>query len=473
MTLEDKYNEMTTKPVKVLVCKMAVPTIIAMVTTALYNVVDAAFIGHLNTQGTEGTAGVGISFAYMTFIQALGFFFGHGSGNHISRALGAKDVSSASVMVTVGFVTPFLLGTVAALCFLPNLSWLSRLLGAPESVVTQTNDYLRYIVLATPFMMSALTLNNQLRLQGNAHFGMVGIVSGAILNIALDPLFIFTFDMGVSGASLATAISQVFAWGLLLYGTFKPESVHIDIVGSWKWIVGSSRGQSLLTTRYKLLTIYYEIFRGGLPSFFRQVFNCAAAISLNYCACRYAAPGQDASAVAAFAVVTRIMMFAFSVVLGFSQGFQPVCGYNYGAKLYGRVRASWLFASCVGTAFLLIISLVGILFAPQIVALFRSEDPALIEIGAETLRWQCAAFPLVALFTTTGMLFQNIRMTGPATLLSICRNGLFFLPALLMLPLWLGLQGVQMAQAVADALTFLLCIPYAVWINRKLKNDMQ
>ena len=447
---------MTTKPVKVLVCKMAVPTIIAMVTTALYNVVDAAFIGHLNTQGTEGTAGVGISFAYMTFIQALGFFFGHGSGNHISRALGAKDVSSASVMATVGFVTPFLLGTVAALCFLPNLSWLSRLLGAPESVVTQTNDYLRYIVLATPFMMSALTLNNQLRLQGNAHFGMVGIVSGAILNIALDPLFIFTFDMGVSGASLATAISQVFAWGLLLYGTFKPESVHIrlrDFKPSWK--------------------VYYEIFRGGLPSFFRQVFNCAAAISLNYCACRYAAPGEDASAVAAFAVVTRIMMFAFSVVLGFSQGFQPVCGYNYGAKLYGRVRASWLFASCVGTAFLLIISLVGILFAPQIVALFRSEDPALIEIGAETLRWQCAAFPLVALFTTTGMLFQNIRMTGPATLLSICRNGLFFLPALLMLPLWLGLQGVQMAQAVADVLTFLLCIPYAVWINRKLKNDMQ
>ena len=447
---------MTTKPVKVLVCKMAVPTIIAMVTTALYNVVDAAFIGHLNTQGTEGTAGVGISFAYMTFIQALGFFFGHGSGNHISRALGAKDVSSASVMATVGFVTPFLLGTMAALCFLPNLSWLSRLLGAPESVVTQTNDYLRYIVLATPFMMSALTLNNQLRLQGNAHFGMVGIVSGAILNIALDPLFIFTFDMGVSGASLATAISQVFAWGLLLYGTFKPESVHIrlrDFKPSWK--------------------VYYEIFRGGLPSFFRQVFNCAAAISLNYCACRYAAPGQDASAVAAFAVVTRIMMFAFSVVLGFSQGFQPVCGYNYGAKLYGRVRASWLFASCVGTAFLLIISLVGILFAPQIVALFRSEDPALIEIGAETLRWQCAAFPLVALFTTTGMLFQNIRMTGPATLLSICRNGLFFLPALLMLPLWLGLQGVQMAQAVADVLTFLLCIPYAVWINRKLKNDMQ
>ena len=454
MTLEDKYNEMTTKPVKGLVCKMAVPTIIAMVTTAFYNVVDAAFIGRLST---EGTAGIGISFAYMTFIQALGFYFGHGSGNHISRALGAKDVSSASVVATVGFITPFLLGTVAALCCLPNLSWLSRILGAPEGVVPYANDYLLYIVVATPFMMSALTLNNQLRLQGNAQFGMVGIVSGAILNIALDPLFIFTFDMGVSGASLATAISQFFAWCLLLYGMFRPESVHIklrDFKPSFK--------------------VYYEIFRGGLPSLFRQVFNCAAAVSLNYCAKIYAdGPAQEASAVAAFAVVTRIMMFAFSVVLGFSQGFQPVCGFNYGAKLYGRVRESWLFATCVGTAFLLAISAVGILFAPEIVALFRAEDPVLIEIGAVTLRWQCAAFPLVALFTTTGMLFQNIRMTGPATLLSVCRNGLFFLPALLLLPLWLGLQGVQMAQAVADVLTFLLCIPYAVWINRKLNNEMR
>lgn len=451
--LEQRYNEMTQRPVKRLVCQMAVPTIIAMVTTALYNVVDAAFIGRLST---EGTAGIGISFAYMTFIQALGFFFGHGSGNHISRALGAKNVSSASVMATVGFITPFLLGTVAALCCLPNLSWLSRLLGAPDAVVPYANDYLRYIVVATPFMMSALTLNNQLRLQGNARFGMVGIVSGAILNIALDPLLIFTFDMGVSGASLATAISQVFAWGLLLYGTFRPESVHIrfrDFKPSWK--------------------VYYEIFRGGLPSLFRQVFNCAAAVSLNYCAALYAAPGQEASAVAAFAVVTRIMMFAFSVVLGFSQGFQPVCGYNYGAKLYGRVRESWLFASCVGTAFLLVISSVGLIFAPQIVALFRAEDPVLIEIGAVTLRWQCAAFPLVALFTTTGMLFQNIRMTGPATLLSVCRNGLFFLPALLLLPMWLGMTGVQMAQCIADAMTFLLCIPYVVWINRKLKNDMR
>jgi putative MATE family efflux protein len=444
---------MTQRPVKLLVCQMAVPTIIAMVTTALYNVVDAAFIGRLST---EGTAAIGVSFAYMTFIQALGFFFGHGSGNYISRALGAKNTSSASVVASVGFITPFIIGTLAAIVCLPNLSALSALLGAPAEVVPYANDYLRYIVVATPFMMSALTLNNQLRLQGNARFGMIGIVSGAILNIALDPLFIFALDMGVSGASLATAVSQLFAWVLLLCGTFKPESLHIrlrDFKPSWR--------------------VYYEIFRGGLPSLFRQVFNCAAAVSLNYCAALYAAPGQEASAVAAFAVVTRIMMFAFSVVLGFCQGFQPVCGYNYGARKYDRVRESWLFASSVATSFLLVISAVGIIFAPQIVTLFRAEDPVLIEIGAVTLRWQCAAFPLVGLFTATGMLFQNIRMTFPATLLSVCRNGLFFLPALLLLPIWLDMRGVQMAQAVADLLTFVLAVPYAVWINRKLKNDMK
>ncbi len=451
MTLEDKYVEMTTKPVRVLVCKLAVPTIVAMVTTALYNVVDAAFIGRLST---GGTAGIGISFGYMTFIQALGFFFGHGSGNYISRALGAKDAGSASVVASVGVITPLILGLLAAVICLPNLSGLSRLLGATPDVVPYANDYLRYIVAATPFMMAALTLNNQLRLQGNARFAMIGIVSGAVLNIGLDPLFIFTLGMGVKGASLATAVSQLFAFCLLLAGTFRPESVHIT-----------------LRDFKPSLRVYYEIFRGGLPSLFRQLFNCAAAVSLNYCAALYAPAGQEASAVAAFAVVTRVMMFAFSVVLGFCQGFQPVCGFNYGAKLYGRVRESYLFALTVSTAFLTVISALGFVFAPQVVALFRAEDPELIAIGAVTLRWQCAAFPLVALSTSTNMLFQNIRMTFPATLLSIGRNGIFFLPALILLPLWFGLLGVQMAQAVADMFTFMLSLPDAVWIARKLKTE--
>ena len=449
--LDEKYREMVQTPVPRLVLRLAIPSMVSMVVTALYNVVDAAFIGRLST---EATAGIGIAFAYMTFIQAIGFFFGHGSGNHISRALGARQYDDAETMAAVGFFSPLLLGVVAAMIGLPLLPRLSALLGAPPDVVPYACDYLRYILIASPFMMSALTLNNQLRLQGNARFGMIGIVSGAVLNMALDPILIFTLDMGVTGASLATAISQFGAWCLLLWGTQRRESVHIRLA-------------NFKPSFY----CYREIFAGGLPSLCRQAFNCVSAVMLNYAAGSYAPPGQQASSVAAFAVVSRATMFAFSLILGFTQGFQPVCGFNYGAHKYRRVRQSYLFAYSVSTLMLLVMASLGYIFAPQIIALFRDEDPMLIAIGSRVLRWQCLVFPLVTLSTATNMLFQNIRMPFRSTLLSIGRQGLFFIPAVLILPRLLGLQGVEMAQAVADVCTFLMSIPFAVWISRKLKME--
>ena len=449
--LEDKYREMTETPVPRLVVRLAIPSMISMVITALYNAVDAAFVGHLST---EATAGIGIAFAYMAFIQAIGFFFGHGSGNFISRALGARRIADAGTMAAVGFFTPIIVGAATALVGLPLLPQLVTILGAPANVVPYACDYLRYILIASPFMMSALTLNNQLRLQGNARFGMIGIVSGAILNMALDPLFIFALNLGVTGASLATAVSQFFAWCLLLRGTMRGESVHIHLANfkpSWK--------------------AYLEILAGGLPSLFRQAFNCASAVMLNYAAAHYAPTGQDASSVAAFAVVSRTTMFAFSLILGFTQGFQPVCGFNYGARRYRRVRQSYLFTLAVTTGLLTILSTLGYIFAPQIIAIFRSEDPILLDIGTHALRWQCVVFPLCTLATATNMLFQNIRLTFPATLLAIGRQGLFFIPALLILPRFLGLKGVEMSQAVADLCTCLLSIPFAIWITRKLSKQ--
>lgn len=449
--LDAKYREMTETSVPRLVLRLAVPSMIGMVVTALYNVVDAAFVGHLST---EATAGIGISFAYMTFIQAIGFFFGHGSGNHISRALGARRYNDAETMAAVGFFTPLIFGLFTAVLGLLFLPQLAVMLGATPDVVPYACSYLRYILIATPFMMSALALNNQLRLQGNARFGMIGIVSGAILNIALDPLFIFALDLGVAGASMATAVSQIFAWGLLLWGTTLEESVHIRFAN------------------FKpSLSCYKEITAGGLPSLFRQAFNCASVVLLNFAAAKYAPEGQEASAQAAFAVVSRTTMFAFSLILGFTQGFQPVCGFNYGAHKYHRVRHSYLFAFSVSAAMLTVLSALGYIFAPQIIAIFRDEDPALLAIGTAALRWQCVVFPLCTLSTSTNMLFQNIRMTFPATLLAICRQGLFFIPAILILPLFLGLKGVEMTQAVADVCTFFLSLPFAVWISHKLKNE--
>ncbi len=441
---------MTETPIPRLVWRLAIPSMISMMVSAIYNVVDAAFVGRLST---EATAGIGIGFAYMTFIQAVGFFFGHGSGNHISRTLGARHYEDAGVMAAVGFFSPFLIGVVAALVGLPLLPQLAGWLGAPPDVVPYACNYLRYILIASPFMMSALTLNNQLRLQGNARFGMIGIVSGAVLNIGLDPLFIFVFDMGVSGASLATGISQFCAFCLLFWGTRRRESVHITFANF-----------------RPSLSCYGEIAAGGLPSLCRQAFNCISTVMLNHAAATFAPMDQEASSVAAFAVVSRTMMFAFSLILGFTQGFQPVCGFNYGAHKYRRVRQSYLYALSVSTFMLLILSTLGFIFAPQIIALFRDEDPVLIEIGTHALRWQCVAFPLVTLGTATNMLFQNIRMTFRSTLLSIGRQGLFFIPAILILPRFFSLQGVEIAQAVADVCTFLLSIPFAIWISRKLKR---
>lgn len=437
-----RYVMMTETPVRQLVMKMAVPTIISMMVTALYNIIDAFFVGHIST---EATAGVGVSFAYMTFINAIGFFFGHGSGNFISTALGAKKYQEAEKMAATGFLSSMGIGAIAAIIGLFFLSPLSRMMGATPDIVPQANDYLLFILIGTPFMMSSLTLNNQLRLQGNARYAMVGLTTGAVLNIFLDALFIYYLDMGVMGASLATCISQMTGWFVLLMGTEMSGNVHIrfsNFSPSWQ--------------------SYKDIFKGGNPSLARHFFVCVSTILLNRYAAFYAAPGTEASAIAAFAIVARIMMFAFSIILGIGQGFQPVCGFNYGAGLHERVRKSFVFTCGLATAILIVMSITFAIFAPDLIKIFRSEDAELIKIGAEALRWQCLSFPLVGVSMVTNMMYQTTRKTLIATVLSMGRQGIFFVPTIMILPLFIGFQGVEMTQAIADALTFLLALPFAI-----------
>ena len=446
--LDERYRMMTQAPVKRLILKMAVPTIISMMVTSIYNMVDSFFVGHLST---EAVAGVGVAFAYMAFINACGFFFGHGSGNYISRALGARRTENAGRMAATGFFTPLVIGAIAGTLALIFISPLSRALGATPDILPSSNAYLRYILIATPFMMSSLTLNNQLRLQGNARFGMIGIASGAILNIILDPIFIFVLDMGVRGASLATAVSQLFGWCLLLWGTSRKGNVHI-------------RFRNFTPTK----EYYTQIIKGGLPSLARQVLVVIATISMNRMAVHYASPGNEASVVAAFTIVARVMMMSYSAIIGFGQGFQPVCGYNYGAKLYGRVKESLLFCIWLSTIVLIVIGTLGFVFAPDIIALFRSEDPELIRVGSRAMRWQCAAFPLMGVCTMTNMLLQNINYTWQATFLSMCRHGVCFLPAVFIAPWIWGLSGLEAAQAIADAMTFFISMPFTIKIIKEL-----
>ncbi|MBR4491430.1 MAG: MATE family efflux transporter [Bacteroidales bacterium] len=445
-----KYRMMTEAPVRRLVLKMAVPTVISMMVTAIYNVADAAFVGHLST---EATAAVGISFAYMTFIQAIGFFFGHGSGNFIARALGAKNGAHAERMAATGFFSAVILGTAAAVLGCIFLHPLCRLLGATPEIEADANRYLVYILAATPIMMSCLVMNNQLRLQGSAQYAMIGLVSGAVLNIFLDPLFIFVFGWGVSGAAAATFCSQFFSWLLLMHGIRRAGNVHI-------------RFRNFTPTGY----YYKEIARGGLPSLCRQGLICLSTVCLNRAAAVYAAPGCEASTIAAFAVVSRIMMFAFSVILGIGQGFQPVCGFNYGAGKFGRVREALLFCMSLSTLLLLIMAAAGFLFSPQLIAFFRKEDPELIAVGVKVLRWQCAVFPLIGVTTATNMYFQTTGQVFRATLLSVCRQGLFFLPVLFVVPLFFGLPGLMATQGIADLLTFIFTLPFALSAARNLQR---
>ena len=445
---EARYRRLTETPVPRLVLSLAVPTVISMSISAIYNIVDSWFVGHIST---VATAGVGVAFAYQSLIQATGFFFGHGSGNYMSRALGARDAEGAGKMAATGFLSSFLMGLVFMVLGLCFMTPLSRLLGATPDVVPYSNAYLRWILIATPFLVSQMTLNNQLRLQGNAMLAMIGIAAGAVLNIFVDWLLIDRLDLGVQGASMATLISQFISWCLLLWATTLDGNVHIRL-------------RNFAPTFDRLR----EIGAGGLPSLMRQSLSSISAICMNWAAASYALQGQEASTIAAFTVVARVMQTAMAVILGVGQGFQPVCGFNWGARLYGRVRQSYQVTISMCVVILLVTSTLGWVFAPQIISFFRDEDPELIRIGTTVLRWQCVAFPLVGLTTPTNMLLQNIRRTGRATLLAMSRHGFAFYPTLFILPAIWGLQGLEATMATADVITFSIALPFAIGMIREL-----
>ncbi|WP_373212044.1 MATE family efflux transporter [Ruminococcus sp. 5_1_39BFAA] len=430
MTQDEKYKMMTEAPIPPLIGKLAVPTIISMLITSIYNMADTFFVGRI---GTSATAAVGVVFPIMAIIQALGFFCGHGSGNCISRHLGSKDTKSAGQLAATGFFGALILGIVTMILGLIFLDPLSRLLGSTETILPYTRDYLRIILIGAPYMTAQLVLNNQLRFQGNAFYAMIGITTGGVLNIALDPLFIFTFHMGISGAALATIISQFVSFVLLLYGIKASGCIPIRL-----------RNVSLNLDRIR------EIAGGGLPSLFRQGLASVATMVLNIAANPYG----DA-AIAAMSVVSRISMFANSVLIGFGQGFQPVCGFNYGAKKYGRVREAFWFCVKVSTAVLLVLAILGGICSGSLVGIFR-KDPEVIEIGTLALRFQCITFVLNGWIVMNNMMMQTMGKTTYASVLAASRQGLFFIPAILILPQFLGLLGIQAAQAIADVCTMVV-----------------
>lgn len=433
----NNYTYLTEAPVHRVILTMAVPTIISMLVTSLYNIVDTFFVGQINTQST---AAVGIVFSVMFFINSFGFFFGHGSGNYISRELGAKRHEKAEKMASTGFFFSLIFGFFFFIIGELLLHPLSIWLGSTSTILPYTEQYMGIILIGAPFMTSSLTLNNQMRLQGNARLAMYGIVTGAVLNCLLDPLFIFVFNWGIRGAALATIVGQIISFIILLFMTYKPGNIGIywhNFIPSWKAVK--------------------EIFYGGSPSLSRQGLGCIATIALNIAAGVYG----DA-AIAAMSIVNRITMFVMSTVVGLGQGFQPLCGFCYGAELYDRMKSAYWFTVKIGTVFLLICTVIGISFSEELIALFRN-DPDVIRIGSVALIWQLATYPLNAYTMTSNMMTQTCRKPWRANILAMSRRGLFFIPLIIILPHFFGILGVEMCQSWSDICAIALTIPVMIY----------
>ncbi len=434
---------MTQTPVPALIGRLAVPTIISMLVTGIYNSADTFFVGRVSTQAT---AAVGLAFSVMAVIQALGFMCGHGSGNYLSRMLGAGRNKEAQEMAATGFALAVLIG-IAAAC-LGNLFMdpLCRLIGASDTTLADTRSYLRIILLGAPFMTGQFVINNQLRFQGKAVYAMAGLLCGAILNIVLDPLLILVWGLGTTGAALATVAGQAVSFLVLLFGSSRGDNIRL-------------RPGNVHLNRYYI----GQILNGGLPSLFRQGLAAAAAMMLNKAASQY---GGDA-AVAGMSVVTRVMALTSSALIGFGQGYQPVCSFNYGAARTDRVREGFWFCVKTGTAFLIAAGALCEIFAPQIIAFFR-DDPEVIRVGTAALRWQAAVLPLLGFSVISNMMLQSIGSGVKASVCSSARSGIFFIPLILILPRLLGLTGVEMTQAAADLCAMLLAVPLALSELRRM-----
>ncbi len=440
-------RNMLETPIPALVGRLAVPTIASMLVTSVYNMADTYFVSHINT---SASGAVGIVFSIMALIQAVGFTVGVGSASIASRLLGQGRQEEADAYASSSILMALVLGllvSTAGLFWLDEFMWL---LGSTETIFPYAKQYAYFILLGAPVMTLSFTLNNLLRWQGRANLAVIGLTIGGMLNLLLDPLFIRQFNWGIAGAGAATLLSQSVSMAILFsFFLLKKSNLHLSI----RTVSRSPR-------------VYCSIFKQGMPSLFRQSIMGFSTMATNYNARIYG----DA-AVAALAIVNKVFMLIQSVTIGFGQGFQPVLGYNYGAGRNDRVRQAVSFSLKVCTAFLVVASVIGFLLTPTIISVFRPDDPDVIAIGIRAFRYQCFTLPLAAVSTFSNMLFQALGKFWRATLLSICRQGIY-IPLVTVLVETLGLTGLELSQAAADLLTFVLCVVITVpFFRRELVHE--
>ena len=436
---------MTTDPVCPLIVRLAVPTIISMLITAVYNTADTYFVSQLNK---SASGAVGIVMPLMALIQAVGFTLGMGAGSNISRLLGEKQNEKACEYGSKALFAAIALGAViTGVCFI-FFEDLLLLLGSTDTILPFARDYAFYILCAAPLFTALFVLNNILRGEGKAFFSMMGVAAGGLLNIIIDPIFINNLSLGIAGAAIATAISQLVSVVILLVPfIFKKTIIRLSF-----------------SHLFRNAEVYLQILRIGLPSLLRQGLASLATILLN----NSAANISDA-AVSAMTIVTKVSMMINSAFIGFGQGFQPVVGYNHGAGLHGRVRRAFMFTLAVGTGLLTVLGIATWIFAERIMNAFI-DDSEVVKIGIAALRAQCIATPFMAPGIVTNMVLQSVGKAFGASVLSSARQGLFFIPLILTLPHFFGTQGLIWSQPVADLLTLVAAIPFGVIFLKNLKK---
>lgn len=446
-----QFLKMTKTPIPRLIISLGIPTMLSMMVTSLYNLADTYFVSGL---GDRAIGAVNVLLSLMSVIQAIGFTFGMGSGSIVSRLLGERKRDEADKVGVSALAASIFFGLMITIFGFLFLSPLMKVLGAkaePEGGITTLHyakEYATYILFAAPFMCSSFVLNNLLRAEGKATLSMIGLIAGAVVNVALDPILIFGADMGMAGAAIATCISQITSFTILLVMFLSGKTVL-------------RLQMRKISTRLK---IYGNVISTGLPSFWRQILASLCTILLNWAVQPYEG-GQ-----AALGIVQKVFMLAFSISLGIGQGYQPVLGYNYSAKRFDRVRSGYLFTLGFSTALMTAFAGVCAIFAPQVIQIFSNSENV-VKIGTLALRLQCIGMPLLPVNFMAGVTYQVVGSKTIASLLSISRQGFFYVPAVTLMPKLFGLMGVQSCQMASDICAFFFAIPFTFMFFKALQRE--
>lgn len=438
---DQHYKKMTETPVPRLILNLGIPTTISMLITNIYNMADTYFVG---TIGESAQAATGILFTVQAIMQGIAFMMGHGSGTFIARYLADKNPKEATKYVSSAFFVGGFIGLLITVLGLSFLEPLVRFLGSTDTIVPHAKDYGMWILMAAPFIICSLVLNNALRYEGKALYAMFGLTTGGILNIFGDYILVKVFRLGVYGAGLATAASQVVSFSILLFMYLKMAQSTIS-----------------LKAVSKDIRLYLTICRIGFPSLIRQGLSSVTNGLLN----NLTKPFGDA-AIAAMSVVSRYSNFLMCVGLGMGQGFQPVASFNYQAKKIGRVKKGLIFTTAFGLVFIGAMSTISIIFAEPIIGIFQ-KHPEVIVIGSKALRFTAIGMMFMPFTVPVNMLYQSIQQPTISSVLSLIRSGMVTIPILLFAVPTLGLLGIQIAQPTADLIAGLISIPFIIRFLRK------